>query len=148
MTSRSAPTAVRWSSATDAELDPAELTVADERRRMVIDALKSLTPDQRAALVLVDMEGYSVAEAAQMLDVAEGTIKSRCFRGRAKLAPLLGVLAPAARDATEPGNLSTHRGRPNDWSPARTTARADVTCPVLPVCSRTPKEVPDVRSHA
>ncbi|WP_310529947.1 RNA polymerase sigma factor SigM [Nocardioides sp.] len=63
-------------SSTDAGLDPAELTVADERRRMVLAALRSLTPDQRAALVLVDMEGYSVAEAAQMLDVAEGTVKS------------------------------------------------------------------------
>jgi RNA polymerase sigma-70 factor (ECF subfamily) len=91
-------------SATDAELDPAELTVADERRRMVLVALQSLTPDQRAALVLVDMEGYSVAEAAQMLEVAEGTVKSRCFRGRAKLAPLLGVLAPSGRDVPHPGN--------------------------------------------
>jgi RNA polymerase sigma-70 factor, ECF subfamily len=92
-------------SSTDAELDPAELTVADERRRMVLAALKTLTPDQRAALVLVDMEGYSVAEAAEMLDVAEGTVKSRCFRGRAKLAPLLGVLAPPAADRPPPGNL-------------------------------------------
>jgi RNA polymerase sigma-70 factor (ECF subfamily) len=86
-------------SSTDAELDPAELTVADERRRLVIDALSTLTPDQRAALVLVDMEGYPVAEAAAMLGVAEGTVKSRCFRGRARLAPLLGILAPS-REST------------------------------------------------
>jgi len=91
-------------SSTDTELDPAELAVADERRRLVLAALKSLSADQRAALVLVDMEGYSVAEAAQMLDVAEGTVKSRCFRGRAKLAPLLGALAPAPRMVPEPGN--------------------------------------------
>ena len=104
-------------SSTDAELDPAELTVADERRRMVIQALKSLAPDQRAALVLVDMEGYSVAEAAQMLDVAEGTVKSRCFRGRAKLAPLLGVLAPAARDVPEPGNLPSTADVPTTGPP-------------------------------
>lgn len=104
-------------SATDAVLDPAELTVADERRRMVIDALRSLAPDQRAALVLVDMEGYSVAEAARMLDVAEGTVKSRCFRGRAKLAPLLGVLAPAARAAPEPGNLSPTADVPTTGPP-------------------------------
>lgn len=91
-------------SSTGAELDPAELTVADERRRTVLAALKTLAPDQRAALVLVDMEGYSVAEAAQMLGVAEGTVKSRCFRGRAKLAPLLGVLAPVVRDTPASGN--------------------------------------------
>jgi RNA polymerase sigma-70 factor (ECF subfamily) len=104
-------------SSTDAELDPAELTVADERRRMVIEALKSLTPDQRAALVLVDMEGYSVAEAAEMLDVAEGTVKSRCFRGRAKLAPLLGVLAPTTRDVPDPGNPPTASDVPTTGPP-------------------------------
>ncbi len=91
-------------SSTAAELDPAELSVADERRRLVIDALRTLAPDQRAALVLVDMEGYSVAEAAAMLDVAEGTVKSRCSRGRAKLAPLLGILAPTSVDRPDPGN--------------------------------------------
>ena len=91
-------------SSTDDALDPAELTVADERRRMVIDALGTLTPDQRAALVLVDMEGYPVAEAATMLGVAEGTVKSRCFRGRARLALLLGILAPESQDRPPPGN--------------------------------------------
>ena len=105
-------------SSTAADLDPAELLLVDERRRLVIDALSTLTPDQRAALVLVDMEGYSVAEAAEMLEVAEGTVKSRCFRGRAKLAPLLGVLAPQARVVPAPGNLP---GTANveDTAPAR-----------------------------
>jgi len=55
-------------------------------------ALAQLPVDQRAALVLVDLQGYPVAEAAQILDVAEGTVKSRCARGRAKLALLLGHL--------------------------------------------------------
>jgi RNA polymerase sigma-70 factor (ECF subfamily) len=45
--------------------------------------------DQRAALVLVDMEGYSVEEAAQILGCASGTVKSRSARGRARLLPLL-----------------------------------------------------------
>ncbi|MDR7253059.1 RNA polymerase sigma-70 factor (ECF subfamily) [Nocardioides sp. BE266] len=60
-----------------------------ERRRRVLAALATLPPDQRAALVLVDMEGYPVAEVAEMLGCAEGTVKSRCSRGRAKLADLL-----------------------------------------------------------
>ena len=54
-----------------------------------------LNPDQRAALVLVDMEGYSVEEAAAILGCAVGTVKSRCARGRARLAPLLAPVAPA-----------------------------------------------------
>ena len=45
--------------------------------------------DQRAALVLVDMEGYSVEEAAQILGCASGPVKSRCARGRGRLLPLL-----------------------------------------------------------
>lgn len=55
-------------------------------------ALGRLPDDQRVALVLVDVEGYPVAEVAAMLGVAEGTVKSRCFRGRARLSVLLGHL--------------------------------------------------------
>ena len=55
-------------------------------------ALAQLPAEQRVALVLLDMQGYSVAEIARMLDVAEGTVKSRCARGRARLAVLLGHL--------------------------------------------------------
>lgn len=72
--------------------DGTDLAVGAEQqdlRREVVDALGSINADQRAAIVLVDMEGYSVEEAAAMLGCATGTIKSRCSRGRAKLAPLL-----------------------------------------------------------
>ena len=81
--------------------DPADVSVATERRRRVLAALDQLPAAQRAALVLVDMEGYPVHEAAGMLGCAEGTVKSRCFRGRAKLAELLGDLDPTAAKAPE-----------------------------------------------
>ncbi len=68
-------------------------TVADRESRLAVDdALRSLPVEQRAAIVLVDVEGYSVAETAQLLGVAQGTVKSRCARGRARLAVLLGYL--------------------------------------------------------
>lgn len=60
-----------------------------ETRLDVHQALSTLSEGQRLALVLVDMHGLSVAEAADILGVAEGTVKSRCARGRAALAPLL-----------------------------------------------------------
>jgi RNA polymerase sigma-70 factor, ECF subfamily len=55
-------------------------------------ALRTLPTDQRAALVLVDVEGYSVDETADLLGIPSGTVKSRCARGRAKLVPLLSHL--------------------------------------------------------
>ncbi len=61
---------------------------------VVRQALLRLPAEQRAAVVAVDMHGYSVAEAAAVLGVAEGTVKSRCARGRARLAVLLSCLAP------------------------------------------------------
>ena len=63
-----------------------------EQRGIVAAALGVLNADQRAALVLVDMEGYSVEEAARILGCAPGTVKSRCARGRARLLPLLSHL--------------------------------------------------------
>lgn len=58
----------------------------------VQDALAQLPDDQRGPIVLVDVHGYSVAEAAEQLGLAQGTIKSRCARGRVRLAKLLGHL--------------------------------------------------------
>lgn len=55
----------------------------------VQQALRAIPEGQRLALTLVDMEGMSVAESAQLLGVAEGTVKSRCARGRSALAELL-----------------------------------------------------------
>jgi RNA polymerase sigma-70 factor (ECF subfamily) len=65
----------------------------DRETAMVVrQALAQLPDEQRIPLVLLDMQGYSVAEIAAMLGIAEGTVKSRCARGRARLALLLGHL--------------------------------------------------------
>jgi RNA polymerase sigma-70 factor, ECF subfamily len=54
-------------------------------------ALMRLPVDQRAAVLAVDMLGFSVADAAARLGVPEGTVKSRCARARARLAVLLAT---------------------------------------------------------
>ncbi|MFT4215996.1 MAG: RNA polymerase sigma factor SigM [Micropruina sp.] len=69
----------------DPETAAVRAGIADE----VTAALGRIGPDQRAALVLVDLEGYSMDQAARILGCAPGTVKSRCSRGRAKLAVLL-----------------------------------------------------------
>jgi RNA polymerase sigma-70 factor, ECF subfamily len=61
--------------------------------RLDVDAaLQLLPPPQRAALVLVDMLGFSVADAAEVLGISQGTVKSRCARSRARLLPYLSHL--------------------------------------------------------
>lgn len=62
-----------------------------ELRLDIREALDRLPEAQRSALILVDMHGLSIAETAAVLDVPEGTVKSRCARGRAALAELLGL---------------------------------------------------------
>lgn len=70
----------------------ADRTAQVETAIAVQRALMRLPVEQRAAVVAVDMQGYSIADTARMLGVAEGTVKSRCARARARLARLLGYL--------------------------------------------------------
>jgi RNA polymerase sigma-70 factor (ECF subfamily) len=58
----------------------ARLTLAEVRR-----AVDRLTPDQRAALLLVTVDGLSYKEAAEVVDVPVGTIMSRLARARIAL---------------------------------------------------------------
>ncbi|WP_030676871.1 RNA polymerase sigma factor SigM [Streptomyces sp. NRRL B-1347] len=91
----------------DQLLEPHESAAAPVERgdlhRELLRALNTLPPDQRAALVLVDMQGYPVAEAARVLDVPTGTVKSRCARGRARLLPLLTHLRTEPPGESGPG---------------------------------------------
>lgn len=75
--------------------DPPDQAAADELdaidlRPDLAGALAQISDEFRAAIVLVDVEGLPVAEAAAILDVAEGTVKSRLHRGRRQLAGILG----------------------------------------------------------
>ncbi|MER7587181.1 RNA polymerase sigma factor SigM [Micromonospora sp. NPDC127501] len=90
-------------------LEPAAPVTDHDTVLVVREALAALPLEQRAALVLVDVQGYPVAEVARILGVAEGTVKSRCARGRARLAVLLGHLRPAA--------VATRSARPEPAAP-------------------------------
>jgi RNA polymerase sigma-70 factor, ECF subfamily len=93
-------------------------------------ALQLLPAGQRAALVLVDMLGYSVATAADVLGVSPGTVKSRCARGRARLLPHLahlrdtGPLQDPARNQTTTGYVSPSQGVPPPQGAQPTPAAA------------------------
>jgi RNA polymerase sigma-70 factor (ECF subfamily) len=48
--------------------------------------LKSLPENQRNVVLLIDLAGWSIADVAQKLKCAPGTVKSRCHRAHLKLA--------------------------------------------------------------
>lgn len=65
--------------------------------REIVNALHAISPERRAALVMVAIEGFSYAEAANMLGVPAGTLMSRISRGREELR---GLLEDSARRRT------------------------------------------------
>ena len=72
--------------------DPRDQLTDWETSLEVHTALAGLAVEQRMAIVLVDLQGLSIDEAAAVLGVPSGTVKSRCFRGRGRLAVSLAFL--------------------------------------------------------
>lgn len=111
-TRREKPTA-HLSDAAIARMRAPDQTGRVDTRMLVHDALHRLPEAQRLALVLVDMHGVPVAEAAQVLEVAPGTIKSRCARGREALADALdaaGATTPGTSDTATSSDMGEPRG--------------------------------------
>ena len=83
---------------------------------------RELPDEQRVAVVLVDVQGWSRRRGGAILGVPAGTVKSRCARGRARLAVLLGHLQGGG-----PDERAERRARP----PATTLAArmADASTP-------------------
>ncbi len=78
-----------WQPPAGIEADPERTAIDSERTRALSAALAMITDDQRAAIVLYDVEGYDYAEIAGMTGVSLGTVKSRIHRGRLALRDLL-----------------------------------------------------------
>ena len=74
-----------WQPPAGAEADPEQQVVAAERVRVLTGALARIGDDQRAAIVLFDVEGFDYIEIAEMTGVSLGTVKSRIHRGRLAL---------------------------------------------------------------
>ena len=67
---------------------------ATEIRPEIERALETLSPEFRAAVVLADMEGIPLPEVSAILGIPVGTVKSRVFRARRRLAEVLGNHSP------------------------------------------------------
>ena len=89
----------------DGVADPVDRrdVLAERETAMEVEAAMAALPvDQRVAILLVDVHGLPVEQAAAVLGVPTGTVKSRCSRGRARLALSLGHLRnrPESRPVT------------------------------------------------
>jgi RNA polymerase sigma-70 factor (ECF subfamily) len=83
---------------------PLDAVLDREAREVLEDALGTLPAEQRATFVLRAVEEMSYAEIAETLGVSPGTVMSRLFRARQKLAKAVGpYLGPAARSRAGEG---------------------------------------------
>lgn len=79
-------------------LDPVDTAAQDpytsvELRPSIENALAQLSPEFRSVVVMADVQGFSLPDVAQTLELPVGTVKSRLFRARRQLAATLGNLS-------------------------------------------------------
>lgn len=78
-----------WPPLADPRRDPEQMALAADAGRRLELALAALPPVYREAVLLRDAEGLSYEEAAQVLGVAVGTVRSRIARGREQIRAAL-----------------------------------------------------------
>jgi len=96
-----------WSTQSD-PVDPVRFAETGDLSRMLETALAQIPDEQRLAVTFCDIQGLQLAEAAEVMEVSLGTVKSRLFRGRAKLRDLL-VASPAGRELLLSAERSSSR---------------------------------------
>ena len=99
------------------EAEPEAVISAEEQVLLGIEhgrlgqALAGLTPELRGALEATVLDGLTCAEAAELLGVAEGTVKSRCYRARQALRAALAEPPPGSPPGSPPGPEPRSRRR-------------------------------------
>ncbi len=96
-----------WSTQS-APVDPVRFAETGDLSRMLEAALTQIPSEQRLAVTLCDIQGLPLAEAAEVMETSLGTVKSRLFRGRAKLRELI-VASPAGMELLLSGDRSLSR---------------------------------------
>ncbi|HET9662547.1 MAG TPA: sigma-70 family RNA polymerase sigma factor [Thermomicrobiales bacterium] len=96
-----------WSTQSD-PVDPVRFAETGDLSRLLEAALAQIPDEQRLAVTLCDIQGLPLAEAAEVMEISLGTVKSRLFRGRAKLRDLL-VASPAGRELLLSAERSSSR---------------------------------------
>lgn len=81
---------------------PSEALERKEVRELLRSALESLPPIYREVLILRDIQEFSIADAAQMLGVSEGVVKTRLLRARLMMQK---ILAPQLKTQNASGGI-------------------------------------------
>ncbi len=86
--------------------DPVDIASEDpfdavDVRPTIEDALSNLSEEFRSTVILVDLQGLSLEQASDILEVPQGTVKSRLFRARKQLAEDLGNLQEGSQPLNE-----------------------------------------------
>jgi RNA polymerase sigma-70 factor (ECF subfamily) len=74
-----------------------EIAVSRERSARLYRAIDALPEKLRVVVVLAAIEGHDIRQVARLLDLPEGTVKSRLFLARKGLAESLRCLAPESK---------------------------------------------------
>ena len=82
---------------TSSDADPEKALVDEEIKRAVREAIFKLPPEQQDVVILVDINGLKYVEAAEILGVPVGTVMSRLYYARRKLAQMLKDFRGAIR---------------------------------------------------
>jgi RNA polymerase sigma factor (sigma-70 family) len=91
----------RYSAPAMAEPSAEDATLARLEVERIVDAIAGLPPEQRAVLVLRDIQGLSGAATAQTLGLSRAAMKSRLHRGRATLRSRLATPDTVANGSSE-----------------------------------------------
>ena len=79
--------------ADDSSPNPAVVAANKELGEIVVDALMKLREEQRAVVVLRDIEGMNYAQIAEVLDIELGTVRSRLSRARSNLREVIEAVS-------------------------------------------------------
>ena len=71
------------------EPEPEDTALSSELGRVITEGLMTLSNDHRLSIILVDMDGYRYEEAAEVMGVSVGTVKSRLNRARGRMRDFL-----------------------------------------------------------
>ena len=80
--------------------NPQQVVEQMEISQFLQDGLQALSPELKEAIILRDLEGMAYQEIAGLLQIPEGTVKSRINRGRIELAKVLMKRRTAAENQT------------------------------------------------